>query len=301
MTHAEKMAMLSATLENLVTKHNEAREEKKFDTMVSLDVEIKNTLKDYNETAEKAAYLELNKYENPLAAAALTGFFDGKKIEEIKREDGSVEGYAIATKSIAINLKKVTDSLNLKKDWFYKLEQFNQTLCLKKGDELGIPKKSQRDAIGSLHISKVVKRLDAGENPLSNNQLCKNLQEIVDLIIYEDNEKGKNKFRCNNHDVAWLYGCYGKYSKNVRRAIKPFQTKVLATLLSDVISRIITNDNYVYEGSKEVSMATKAAKKAKDMEALELLPLKKVSEVSKEANEETKEDGKVSEETNDEK
>ena len=77
------------------------------------------------------------------------------------------------------------------------------------------------------------------------NIYIKDLDDDVKVEI-EDNGKGKNVFRVNNHDVAYLLMCYTKRGKKTL-TVAVAKNAYIHRLVLDVMHRIVTNKSYDLE------------------------------------------------------
>ena len=80
-------------------------------------------------------------------------------------------------------------------------------------------------------------------NPISNTQMLNMLQQVLDKIIYEDNN-GKNKYQAKSQDVAWLLFTYGRKDSKGRLTLKLADHKQFRKVLADVLHRIVTGTDY---------------------------------------------------------
>ncbi len=103
-------------------------------------------------------------------------------------------------------------------------------------------------------MSKLAKRLDAGETAVSNTQLQKLIQACIDGIIFVDNGAGENKIKANNRDFKYLKACYGKRSRAC--AVKVPDHKEALSLIADIVYRILTDGVYTidYKVAKKASV-----------------------------------------------
>lgn len=95
-------------------------------------------------------------------------------------------------------------------------------------------------------LEKAARACDIGATPTSNTQMAKQLQKIVDCIIFEGNGKGQNKLKVLNADAARLVLCACRDSKNSNNVVMP-KVKTITGLVTKCINRILTNGTYEAE------------------------------------------------------
>ena len=110
----------------------------------------------------------------------------------------------------------------------------------------GSSKAQIKQICDSFYMNKLARQIELGETPDSNTAICKQLQQVLDGILYEDNGKGKNVYRVNNHDVAYLLMCYTKRGKKTL-SVAVAKNAYMHRLIADVAHRIVTNKAYDLE------------------------------------------------------
>ena len=165
----------------------------------------------------------------------------------IKREEGTVIGFEIVEDKVRqIDLIKFCEFCKLPTNWKYKVEKFNQLLALRTANELKMTKAQIKKICDSFYMSDLARQVEMGATPDSNTAICKQLQQVVDAILFEDNGKGKNVHRVNNHDVAYLLMCYTKRGKKVL-SVAVAKNSYIQRLVLDVMHRIVTHKAYDLE------------------------------------------------------
>lgn len=113
-------------------------------------------------------------------------------------------------------------------------------------------KKLEKDAILTWLTADMKKQLEEGKTPLSNTQLVKMLQQVVDLYLLmpKDGDKtGKNSIKVTNYDINYILH---SMTKNVDRGKLSIVTeKSLRRFICDIIYRILNKSEYVVE-SKDI-------------------------------------------------
>ena len=121
-------------------------------------------------------------------------------------------------------------------------------------------------------MNKLAREIDLGGTPDSNTQICKQLQMVVDAIIYEDNGKGKNLYRVNNHDVAYLLMVYTQRNNKKVCSVRIAKNSYMHKLVLDVMHRILTGKVYdlEFQMTKNKSEKTEPAKDTEEKSKTEV-------------------------------
>lgn len=125
--------------------------------------------------------------------------------------------------------------------WMYKVEKFALLLTYRIMNELGLSTKKLEE---TYYINDIAKQIDMGKTPTSNNAMLKQLQAIVDAIIYEA-EGDKNIYKVTSHDIAYLVAVMSKRGKSGMVVTPRIET--IHKLVMDILHRIVTNGDYKVE------------------------------------------------------
>ena len=89
------------------------------------------------------------------------------------------------------------------------------------------------------------------KNPISKTTLTKELQRMVDAIIFEDNGEGKNIYKVTSQDIAFMVLTACKAGKKPKTVAMP-KGNTIIKLVVQVINRVITGTSYesLYERNK---------------------------------------------------
>lgn len=200
----------------------------------------------YAEEKAVEVFCELKEQENPVEAAIRMHSYPVVGYKTI-REDGLVRGFEIVEdKPRQIDLVKLCKFCDLPTEWQYKVEKFNKLLALRTAEELKMTKAQIKKINDSFSMNELARKIEMGETPTSNTQICKMLQMVLDGILYEETDKGKNKYRVNSHDVAYLLMCYTKRGKKVL-SVAVAKNAYIHRLVMDVAHRILTGKTYDLE------------------------------------------------------
>lgn len=239
-----------AQAEEIIAKMNEGIQNKisKAD-MESLESKLKEVEKEYLKDKTTLEYQSLHNEENPIKAVLSKKVFYTLN-HEAKREDGVLVGYELTkNKMVYFDLVKFFETLDLSTMWKYKAEKFSTLLSLKISEDLGIEGKKADEVaakIGST-ISEKSFKTDIGDFVPSNNELCRQLQGILDDIYFEDDGNGKNVYKANNFDVKYMLYCFTSKGRGEKSAVRLSRSKVVFDLISDTFNQKILNHGYDLE------------------------------------------------------
>lgn len=220
----------------------------RFRDMTKLDDELKELKKDYNKISLKLTFeklngsmleaIKLNRY--PVASWKDVGE-SGSTVKTRVREDGDAQfdlyDFDVYNGSIASHDKK----------WVRMAENFNMLCCMKAASDIGVKdfsKISDDYFMSKMAVQAKLAGQDASvANPISNTQMLKWLQDVVDAIVYEDKD-GKNAYKVLTYDVNWMERVYGQKDKRNKLTMKVAKHKDFRLILSDVLHRIVTGTSY---------------------------------------------------------
>lgn len=229
-----------------INEYNEALKENDLTKATHAEQELKDAEAAYAEAKCVEVFGELAKSESPIkAAVAMHSYLVVS--HRAKREEGSVTGFEIVEDKVRqIDLVKFCEYIHTPTMWKYSVEKFNQLLALRTATELKMTKAQIKKICDSFYMNDLSRKVEMGETPDSNTAICKQLQQVVDAILFEDNGKGKNVYRVNNHDVAYLLMCYTKRGKKVL-SVAVAKNAYIHRLVLDVMHRIVTGKSYDLE------------------------------------------------------
>ena len=125
--------------------------------------------------------------------------------------------------------------------WKHKVEKFALLVTYRVMNELGLSTKKLED---SYYINDIARQIDLGKTPTSNRAMLRQLQAIVDAIIYEADDD-KNVYKVTSHDVAYLIAVMSKRGKS-GTVVTP-RAETMHKLIMDVLHRVVTNGEYKVE------------------------------------------------------
>ena len=246
---ADIKKIISDHRENIVAKigeYNEALKANDLAKTAHIEQELKDAEAAYAEAKCTEVFAELAKEENPVKAAVAAHSYLVVSHRPL-REDGVAKGFEIVEDKVRqIDLVKFCEFCKLPTSWKYAVEKFNQLLAMRTATELKMTKAQIKKICDSFYMNDLARKVEMGDIPGSNTAICKQLQQVVDGVLFEDNGKGKNVFRVNNHDVAYLLMCYTKRGKKTL-TVAVAKNAYIHRLVLDVMHRIVTNKSYDLE------------------------------------------------------
>ena len=246
---ADIKKIISDNRENIVKKigeYNEALKENDFSKATRIEQELREAETAYAEAKCVDVFSELAQSENPVKAAiAMHSYLVVS--HKVKREEGVITGFEIIEDKVRqIDLVKFCEFCKMPTLWKYSVEKFNQLLALRTANELKMTKAQIKKICDSFYMSDLARQVEMGGTPDSNTAICKQLQQVFDAILFEDNGKGKNVYKVNNHDVAYLLMCYTKRGKKVL-SVAVAKNAYIHRLVLDVMHRVVTGKAYDLE------------------------------------------------------
>lgn len=260
--------MKKKTLEELladanaqVVAWNTAMFEKKYDIAREADKSLADLEKEYLVEQQSAVFAALASEENPMLAAIKKLTFTIIKHNDKTDKDRDLTTRELITKDRQIDLLRFDEycskanKAEIAHDplWQYKVQCFNQLMCLRSARELKIDPKAISD---SYYIAEKAKEIDMGKTPDSNSSILKALQSCIDAIIFVDDGKGKNTYKASSHDVAYLLMTYTRKGKTAL-SVATANHSTMRNFVSVICHRVVTGESYTIEYKED----KKAAKK----------------------------------------
>lgn len=248
-TFTNKTQLLEAAEEKLnalCAEYNSALEaDKPMADINAIEDQIKTIEAEYAATMRTKVFDDLGKAENPIKAAVMSPIYTVLK-HRVQTAEKVVVGMTIEEQEQWIDLYRMCQYLKLPSAWYRKVERLNQLMCLRTAHELGLKEKDIKTICDSFYMSELARKEDLGETPTSNTQMVKALQRVFDDILFEDNGKGGNLYRVNNHDVAFILKTYtsrGKAALSVRVSKSANLLKNLVAMMH----RVVLDKEYALE------------------------------------------------------
>ena len=234
-------------LEEQVSAYNAAVKKNNFTAMAKAEADAKEVCKAYTEAKTMQVFNRIMKEENPLKVAATENRFTTLSVRTL-REDGFVTGMAIVeeddekAKEVQIDLLKLCEKLGVDTMWKHDIARFHTLLVYRNAKDLNISHDEMKKINDSNNMREFIKSAQKGEDPASNKAIDRELQKILDKILYED-KNGKNAYLVNAHDRAYLDKCFTKAG---RKALSVTSIKPQGTfnLIYNILHRIVADKMY---------------------------------------------------------
>ena len=179
------------------------------------------------------AYNDANMEENLSSMREING-----KLDETEKEYAKLS--MLTTFDELVKTEKI--DIAPSNDWRYAIQKFNQLLCLRAAKELGVKSNPIKK---SFYMNKIAKSIEMGETPTSNTAMLKQLQFIIDKMLYTEGEHG-NIYKASSKDVAYLNMLYTKKGKTIL-SIATAKHGFLNALVMDVLHKAVCKKDYSIE------------------------------------------------------
>lgn len=250
---------LKKEMEALVADGTKAITKGDLAKLYSIEESLGKKEKEYERLLATILYDELLAMDDPIVAAIKRYSYKTLRHRD-KKSDGEskkVIGLELVEKERQIDLlkfceySKTAGAVVLSTDWQYAAAKLNQLLCLRAAKTLKCTDAEIAEIAKSYYLKEQARKLEMGETPTSDTQICKALQIVINGIIFKDDSKGGNAYKCNNHDVAYLLGCYTKKGKKAL-SLAVAKDGFFRLVITEICLRIIENGRYTVEGYKTV-------------------------------------------------
>ena len=131
--------------------------------------------------------------------------------------------------------------------WVYRADNMARLLSAYATAELG---GDWKELLNVYRMDKHTERTQE-KNPISKTTLTKELQRLVDAIIFEENGEGKNIYKVTSQDIAFMVLTACKAGKQPKTVTMP-KGSTVNKLVVQVINRILKGDSYevLYDRNK---------------------------------------------------
>ena len=249
-------------IQEKINAYNDALKKSSVKDMTRLDGELKDAEAAYLESRTEQVFGLLAKNEKPIKAAIEMHSYTTVS-HKTHYTDSNLDGYVLVDdKVIQIDLVKFCKFCHLPTTWELLVERFNLLMAMRTANELKLSKEKIAKLHDSFYMQDLARRIEMGETPDSNTAICKLLQKVIDAIIFEDNGSGKNVYRVNNHDVAYLLMCYTKRGKKTL-SVSVAKHAYIHRLIADIAHRLVTGKSYDIEYRMVQSTGRKVSAPAK--------------------------------------
>lgn len=217
-------------------------------------VNLPEYIKEYASSAKYEKLKALSETENPMKSAIIDGAYSVlREVDNKDEETGLVESKDVVEQTKRVDILDLDRFCKYKasaeKGWQHKVEKFNQLMCFKAGKELKVKDSEMKKMTKTFYMSKLASEIEMGKTPTSNNQALKNLQEVINSIIFEDDGRGNNIYKALSHDIAFIDKVYVSLGASTLTA-RVSNATTMRKIISRVLYRVLTNGNYELDYKK---------------------------------------------------
>lgn len=253
------IAEIKTDLETRINAYNAAinADDTKATELEKLDNETSELEKEYTRAALHATALELLDNPAPMLAAATALTFEVLKHKD-KEDENGIKSREIVTAERPLDFVALESffvergkKFGAESTWVYKVAAFNRLLCMRTAQSIGADVKTVAEKFAT---PTQARDIDLGKTPTSNTQLLKQLQIIIDSMLYAEGEKG-NIYKANSHDVGYLLSLYAKKGRGVL-SVAAARPKYLEKLIAEILHRIVSEKSYNIEFKEKKDRAS---------------------------------------------
>lgn len=253
------IADIRADIEKSVNAYNALinDENTKAADIEKLDNETSELEKEYTRAAFHAVALELLDDDAPMLAAAKALNFETLKHKD-KEDENGIKSRELVTAERPLDFVALESffvergkKFGADSTWAYKVAAFNRLLCMRTAQSIGADVKTVAEKFAT---PTQARDINLGKTPTSNTQLLKQLQMIIDSMLYVEGEKG-NIYKANSHDVGYLLSLYAKKGHGVL-SVAAARPKYLEKLIAEILHRIVTEKSYNIEFKEKKERAS---------------------------------------------
>lgn len=254
------IADIRADLETRANAYNAAinADDTKAAELEKLDNETSELEKEYVRAAFHAtALVELLDNPAPMLAAATALTFETLKHKD-KEDENGIKSRELVTAERPLDFVALESffvergkKFGAESAWVYKVAAFNRLLCMRTAQSIGANVKTVAEKFAT---PTQARDIDLGKTPTNNTQLLKQLQMIIDSMLYVEGEKG-NIYKANSHDVGYLLSLYAKKGRGVL-SVAAARPKYLEKLIAEILHRIVTEKSYNIEFKEKKERAS---------------------------------------------
>lgn len=209
---------------------------------------LKKEVNDFNLALCNVAYDQFMQAQNPMIAAVQQFYIETVKIkEERDKESDVLTGVSLEKKQSRVDLEKFCKFARLDTTWAADCSKLLALLTLRETNVFAI-KPSDLAKKSHYFVVAASRKMD-GETPDSNTQIVRLLQQIIDEAIFVDDGKGKNKYKCNNHDIAFIQDAVTKMDTKEKCTIAMLNERQFKTVMMSVFAHCL-GESYQVRASK---------------------------------------------------
>ncbi len=211
--------------------------------------DLKSAEGKYNEQSMMECFDACKHTDNYVLEAVKVHDYEVVGHKPVRDDNGNILFAELVKKNKAIDLAKLHTHVTNGSTalWQYKTEKMGCLLCKRLATELGLSSAEIAKIDRMYYMSDFARKEELGVNPVSNTQMVRLLQTVVDSILFmemEGDNKGRNALRVNNHDVAYLLNCYAKRDNKKILTVSVAKVSYINSLILDVLHRLVTGKSY---------------------------------------------------------
>lgn len=245
----------SVTTLEAVLNNRKATQESRDAAQLTVD----KTLKALNTRTMEDAFVKWANNPASILAALAQGYIANFRIKRTIENETKKVTLEIQEMERVADLCKFDDAytgngtLCENGQWRFMVEKFAKNICKRIANDL-----KAKGPENDFRMSDKAQKCE-----FSSTDLLKQLQMIVDAIIFVDNGKGENEFKALSHDVKYLLYSIPKRNRNARLSITMGGVKVVREVVTEICHRVVTNARYDVDYKRmEKKTTVKEMKKA---------------------------------------
>lgn len=246
MTMSKMAAEIRNNLVSLINQYNDALKAKDLDAMTKLEGDIRDTEAAFANQSQDDLFSICKNAESPILEGVKR--YEYQVLKHRLNRDGDIitSMDLVEDRTKQIDLVKLCKFCNLDYLWAYTVEKAGELLCIRTAKEIGMSTDEIKQISKTYRMQKKAMEVELGGTPTSNTQICRLLQKVIDEILFVDDGTGKNVYKCNSHDVAYLLMCYTKRGRK-QLSVTVAKSSFLHGLIVDVMHRIVCGLKYGLE------------------------------------------------------
>lgn len=239
-------AETKSTVEAIAEAYNAVYASGDLDLATKLATHADKLCKCYNAASLKESFVLAKNAGDPMIDAVTRHLYETISATPRKKADEAYFTISVAEKSRRIPLDKLyreLEGIGADKHWIYTAQAVNKLFTARAISSKN-PGKSMADIyrdLGGYTMDDAAKKLEAGENPVSNNKLLAALRRVISEMIGEENGK-----KVIGIDVRHVLDLYLKEDRNDAHGttLEAATHKKFYDLLSIVCYRVLTGGTY---------------------------------------------------------
>ena len=241
----KKLAEIRKKVVALVDKRNDLvlTGKAKVKAIANIDEKIQKAVKEYASLKETCVFNECKASDDPMLEAIKRLNYTVICVKDEKKDaDDQAVLQKVDEKFKDIDLAKLhkkCGSIGKDKNWIYILEHFNCLLTMRAAQDLGLDPKEVND---SYAMNKLSREINLGKNPVSNTNIVKTLQKVVNAMIGEE-------FKATSHDQKFIDMVYTRKSREALK-VTCGNHRQLRGILAQVCHKLVLGKSYSVDYKK---------------------------------------------------